>query len=192
MRTYCAFCDPSGGSSDSMTLAIAHVSVLKRCVLDGFWERRPPFSPASVTEEFASVLKSYGIAAVTGDRYSGEWVRESFRTCGITYTPSELTKSEIYSTFVVLVNSGRVKMPAEKRLRVQFQSLERRLSRTSKDLIDHASGAHDDIANAVAGALVLAASGASASREPWVEVMTFSDENLAPSDPGPERWWKRL
>ena len=35
--------------------------------------------------------------------------------------------------------------------------LERRTARGGRDSIDHGPGAHDDIANAVAGALVLAA-----------------------------------
>ena len=39
---------------------------------------------------------------------------------------------------------------------MQFTSLERRISRGGRDSIDHPPGAHDDIANAVAGALVIA------------------------------------
>jgi len=39
--TYRAFVDPSGGSSDSMTLAIAHLEG-KVCVLDCIVERRAP------------------------------------------------------------------------------------------------------------------------------------------------------
>jgi hypothetical protein len=41
---YQAFVDPSGGSQDSMTLAIAHYDD-GRVVLDLVRERRPPFSP---------------------------------------------------------------------------------------------------------------------------------------------------
>jgi hypothetical protein len=61
---YTGFIDPSGGSSDSMTLAIAHVeadaSGARRMVLDLIREVRPPFSPDAVTAEFASLLKAYG------------------------------------------------------------------------------------------------------------------------------------
>jgi hypothetical protein len=39
---------------------------------------------------------------------------------------------------------------------MQLTSLERRTSRGGRDSIDHAPGSHDDIANAVAGALVTA------------------------------------
>jgi hypothetical protein len=38
----------------------------------------------------------------------------------------------------------------------QLHGLERRTARGGRDSIDHAPGAHDDIANAVAGALLLA------------------------------------
>ena len=44
----------------------------------------------------------------------------------------------------------------------QLTSLERRTARGGRDSIDHAPGAHDDIANAVAGALV------TAYKEPYV------------------------
>jgi hypothetical protein len=39
---------------------------------------------------------------------------------------------------------------------IQLTSLERRTARGGKDSIDHVPGAHDDLANAVAGALVTA------------------------------------
>jgi hypothetical protein len=37
----------------------------------------------------------------------------------------------------------------------QFVQLERRTSRAGRDTVDHAPGGHDDVANAVAGALVM-------------------------------------
>jgi hypothetical protein len=44
---YVGFIDPSGGSSDSMTLAIAHKEN-KTAILDCVRERRPPFSPEDI------------------------------------------------------------------------------------------------------------------------------------------------
>src|SRR5207244_679876 len=84
---YCGFCDPSGGSQDSMTLAIAHREG-EVAVLDCLREIRPPFSPESVVGEFAAVLKSYGLARVTGDKYGGSWPAERFQVHGITYVPA--------------------------------------------------------------------------------------------------------
>jgi hypothetical protein len=40
------------------------------------------------------------------------------------------------------------------RLLTQIMNLERRTARGGRDSIDHAPGSHDDLANAVAGALV--------------------------------------
>jgi hypothetical protein len=73
--SYQAFVDPSGGSSDAMTLAIGHGEG-DRGVLDCVRERRPPFSPDDVTREFADALKTYNIYEVCGDKYGGEWPRE--------------------------------------------------------------------------------------------------------------------
>jgi hypothetical protein len=67
---YIAFVDPSGGSSDSMTMAICHLEG-ERVVLDLVRERRPPFSPDDVVNEFSALLKAYGVSIVRGDRYGG-------------------------------------------------------------------------------------------------------------------------
>jgi len=55
-----------------------------------------------------------------------------------------------------LINSGAVDLLENERLVVQLTQLERRTARGGKDSIDHTPGAHDDLANAVAGALVTA------------------------------------
>ncbi len=47
---YVAFVDPSGGSSDSFTLAIAHAEG-NVGVIDCLYERRPPFNPSAVVED---------------------------------------------------------------------------------------------------------------------------------------------
>jgi hypothetical protein len=55
------------------------------------------------------------------------------------------------------LNSRKVQLLDDRRLISQLHGLERRTARGGRDSIDHGPGAHDDIANAVAGALVLAA-----------------------------------
>ena len=154
---YVAFVDPSGGSADSMTLGIAHKDG-ERVILDAVREVKPPFSPEAVVTDFAALLKSYGIKSVTGDRYAGEWPRERFRVHGIQYELAEQPKSEIYLACVPLLNATRVQLLDLPRLASQFTSLERRTSRSGRDTVDHSPGAHDDLANAVAGALLLAGS----------------------------------
>ena len=153
---YAGFIDPSGGSSDSMTLGIAHRDAVGMPVLDLVLEIKPPFSPEDVVAEFAGVLKRYGLTKVTGDRYGGEWVSSSFDKAGIAYEASELTSSELYLELVPMVNSGSVELLDNPRLISQLGALERRVGRSGKDSIDHRPGAHDDLANAAAGALVYA------------------------------------
>ncbi len=152
---YFGFVDPSGGSQDSMTLAVAHWEN-EHAVLDVTRERRPPFSPDDVVREFAALLHSYGINSVLGDRYAGEWPRERFQTHGITYVAADHTKSELYGTLLPLLNSGRVELLDDRRLVAQLAGLERRTARGGRDSIDHAPGSHDDLVNAAAGALVIA------------------------------------
>jgi hypothetical protein len=152
---YVAFVDPSGGSSDAMTLAIAHKEGETE-ILDAIRERKPPFSPETVVEEFASLIRSYRCSKVFGDRYAGEWPREQFNKRNVFYEPCEKPKSDLYRDLLPLINSGAVDLLENDRLVTQLVSLERRTARGGKDSIDHPPGAHDDIANAVAGALVTA------------------------------------
>jgi hypothetical protein len=52
------------------------------------------------------------------------------------------------------VNSRQVELLDDTRSIAQLCSLERRTARGGRDSIDHAPGAHDDIANAIAGLVV--------------------------------------
>ena len=56
-----------------------------------------------------------------------------------------------------LINSGRVELLDHPRLVAQLCGLERRTAWGGRDSIDHGPGGHDDVANAVAGALVAVA-----------------------------------
>jgi hypothetical protein len=151
--SYFAFVDPSGGSADSFTMAIGHQQD-RIVTVDAVRERKPPFSPEGVVEEFSALLKSYRVTRVRGDRYGGEWPREQFRKHGIQYEVSEKAKSDIYRDVVPAINSRRVDLLDHDRLIAQLIGLERRTSRGGRDSIDHAPGAHDDVANAVAGCIV--------------------------------------
>jgi hypothetical protein len=148
--TYSAFVDPSGGSADSMTLAIGHRQD-DVIVIDAVRERRPPFSPEDVVLEFSAILKSYRISNVTGDRYAGEWPRERFREHDVTYEPAAKPKSDLYRDLLPAINSRMVDLLEDARLFAQIVGLERRTARGGRDSIDHPPGAHDDVANAVAG-----------------------------------------
>ncbi len=172
--SYCAFTDAASGSgSDSFTLAIAHLEG-ERVVLDAVRERKPPFSPEAVVSEFADLLKTYGLSSVTGDRWAGEWPRERFRVHGIQYEPATNTRSDLYLALLPIVNSGRIALLDHERLISQLSGLERRTARGGRDSVDHAPGAHDDVANVVAGVAVLAQG--ERAREPSIREV-FTDED---------------
>jgi hypothetical protein len=157
---YSCFVDPSGGSADSFTLAIAHKDSDKRVVVDAVREVRPPFSPENVIMDCAALCKQYRVTRVTGDRYAGEFPRELFRKYGgIGYKLTTKTKSDLFRDLLPLLNSGRVVLPKSERLVNQLCGLERRVSRAGKDSIDHGLGGHDDLANAVAGVCDMIVSG---------------------------------
>jgi hypothetical protein len=169
---YVAFVDPSGGSNDSMTLAIAHRSKEGKGVLDCLREVRAPFRPDEVVADFSLTMRDYQLRRCTGDRYGSEWVSERFRAHGVSYEVSEPTKSDIYKEFLPLVNTQKVEFldritePA-KRMYSQLLTLERRSIRGGRDTFDHPTGAHDDVINSAAGVLVKVTTN---------QIMHFSDD----------------
>jgi hypothetical protein len=150
---YFAFADPSGGRNDAFTAAIAHVEGDK-VILDVCYERQAPFAPTEVVAEIALLVRQYGLTSVTGDAFGNEWVAEAFREKGIEYVHSVLNRSELYLNCLPLFTSGRARLLDNDRMVRQFLALERRTQPGGHDRVDHAPNGHDDIANAVAGALV--------------------------------------
>jgi len=156
---YVAFLDAAQGSrsGDSMTLAIAHADE-GRGVLDCVIERRPPFNPLDVlTTLFAPALQRYGISTVVGDQVSKGFVEAALAVNGIRFQLATWDKSRIYLQLLNLVNSRAVELLDVSVLRLQLLALQRYAMSGGKDRIDHPKGrqAHDDVANACAGALTL-------------------------------------
>ena len=147
---YRAFVDPSGGRRDAFTLAVGHrdgelgvVDLLRR------WPA--PFNPSGVIAEAAELLHDYGVAVVEGDRYAGEFAREPFRAAQVDYRVAAKDRSALYLTLLATLNSGRLELPDDKVLLRELRGLERRRGSSGRDRVDHPPGAHDDVANAVAG-----------------------------------------
>ncbi|MBN1362559.1 MAG: hypothetical protein JW993_18320 [Sedimentisphaerales bacterium] len=156
--SYRAFVDVSGGRSDDAALAISHKADSKT-VLDCVRRWKAPFSPQVVVADMVDVLKSYQLRHVTGDNYSAEWVAESFRKLGISYVKSDKNKSQIYLELLPRICSGEVELLDDDVLIKQLCGLERRCRSGGKDIVDHAPGAKDDVANAAAGAIVFGSKG---------------------------------
>lgn len=117
----------------------------------------PPFSPEETVADFADRLRRYGIRTVVGDKFGGEWPAERFRTHRIAYAAAAQTKAQLYGELLPLLTSQAVQLVDDRRLVAQLLALERRTAWGGRDTIDHPPGGHDDVANAAAGALVLAA-----------------------------------
>ena len=108
---YYGFVDPSGGSVDSMSLAVGHRED-DIVVLDAMREAKPPFSPESAVAEFSELLKSYHVSKITGDvtRASGRASafastasltsqrKSPSRTCIATYCPLSIAANSTCST----------------------------------------------------------------------------------------------
>lgn len=149
---YFAFVDPSGGSNDSFTIAIAHEEN-GMIVVDVVRETKPPFSPEGVVADYAALCRMYNVANVRGDRYGGEWPREQFEKHDINYEVCKKPKSDLYRDMLPQVNSAQVALPDYQKMRQQLLGLERRTARGGRDQIDHGPGMHDDLANVVAGVI---------------------------------------
>ena len=82
---------------------------------------------------------------------SDEWAR-----AGIGFRPSQTTTAENYLRALPLLTSKRGRLLDHETLRTQLSGLERRVV-AGRETVEHQRGAHDDVAAAVCGALVLGA-----------------------------------
>jgi len=149
--SYRAFLDFAGGSGgDSAACAVAFTANGKE-ILAAYREIKPPFSPDAACREFAEFLKSYRVSQAKADHWGGDFPAERMTTYGVRVekVAASESKSHLYGSLLPLINSGLVELLDTERLFVQIMSLERR-----GDKIDAFRG-HEDVANAVAGALVL-------------------------------------
>jgi len=87
----------------------------------------------------------------------GGFVASAFLSNGVTYEVSRVDRSAIYLEFLPLVNSNTVLLLDVPEMLRELRGLERRRGASGRDRVDHRPGSFDDLANAAAGALVLAA-----------------------------------
>ena len=152
-RQYVGFVDPSGGGqssrADRFTLAIAYREADK-VIVCGIWGRRG--APDEITKEYAGILKAYGLHEVFGDRYAGAYPAQEFQRHGINLKYTPLNRSQLYLEALPVMQTGRCELPPDDILIGELCSLERKAGRLS-DIVDHAVGGHDDLANSAAGVI---------------------------------------
>ena len=91
-----------------------------------------------------------------------------------------------------ILNGHRAELLDLPRLSVQLCGLERRTARGGRDSIDHGPGAHDDVANAVAGVLVRTV-GEIGDMEVWARLGRMGEPAPAVvSRLRPRRWESRF
>jgi hypothetical protein len=154
---YVGFVDPAGGAgADSFCAAVAHLEN-GIAILDCVVTRKPPFNAEAVVAELAAYFKRYGVVNVRGDHFSGDVIRSMFQKAGIIYSVHPAPKREIFRALLPLMTSGKIDLLDNTVLHQQLVALERQVSRGGTEIISHPLGAHDDLAVAAAGALVIAA-----------------------------------
>jgi hypothetical protein len=150
----------SGSGGDSFTAALAvdvSLDTGRQVHVLEVVEKRPPFDPAVVVQELGDACRELGIRQVHGDAFAKGWLGAMCRGVGLEYRVCPLPRSTLYTELLVLINTGGVSLPNDPRLIAQLMGLIRRPTASGREAVDHSShtGAHDDVANACAGAAVL-------------------------------------
>lgn len=172
---YYAFVDMSGGRGDDAALAIAHRED-EKILVDYIGRWKAPFDPEHVTAEIVTDLKRYGLRHTTGDNYAASHVSAAFGRRGIRYIKSEKNKSELYLELLPKLQSSQIQLLDHEPTIAQLSALERRTRSGGRDIVDHPSGGHDDLANVIAGVAQLAV-----SRRIRVGSFPLEDDSRSPS-----------
>ena len=156
---YHLFVDSASGAEngDSYAMGVTHRAG-EQVITDAIRFRDPPFSPAAVVNDtLLPLARAYGIQEIGGDNYATGFAQELVSATGLSYQPSKKSKSQLYQDpFLPLLNSKLIVLPRHDKLISQICGLERRVKPTGGEDITHPTHGHDDIANAVAGAAMLA------------------------------------
>jgi len=156
---YFCFVDMGGGRHDLSTVGIMHAvgeGDARRYVADVIRGRHG--DPRAAMREFVELAKQYRCSVIVGDNYSADWTAGACREFGCEYRLSKLVRSELYLDGVPHFVRGVVSIADQAPLIRELRLLERRTARSGRDTVDHGKNGSDDYANALFGALHLAAS----------------------------------
>jgi hypothetical protein len=157
MRAF-AFIDTSGGEGqDSQAFCITLRLPDGRGAVAKLVEWKPPFDSAASAKEVAEICKAYKIAKVHGDKFGGAMFASMLRQHGIGYEPTTQTATELYRGFAGAVTGKRIELlGATETAQRGINQLMRLERRQGGEKITHPEREHDDIANSIAGAALLA------------------------------------
>jgi hypothetical protein len=152
---FVCFVDVSGGVHDAHCCAISYKDqITEKAVLAAAREIKSENTEA-VVQEFAAMMRSYGLHTAYSDRFAARWVFDAFARANVQLRYSSKSKSELYLDVLYAMRAKRVELLDLPRLRGQLLNLQRRVTTTGRDIILD-GGKSDDLANAVSGSLYLA------------------------------------
>ena len=159
--------------------------------IDAVRERKPPFVPNQVVAEYAELLRTYHVTAVYGDDYAKGFHASEWAEHSVQLRKSENSTSDNYLAALPTFLARRVHLIDNATLRNQLISLERTVGARDKENISHPkhSGAHDDVATAVCGAIVTALWAAKLAEAQKVPIcMPFFDSSGCTVPGGSSLW----
>jgi hypothetical protein len=95
-----------------------------------YWIARDHRNPALLN---CGVMRTYRCNTITGDRFSGQWVRQSFARRGVSYIVADRTRSEFYVEILGPLNQARCDLPRNPTLIRELKGLERRTTKSGRD-----------------------------------------------------------
>jgi hypothetical protein len=151
---YVAAVDPSGGGADAFVLSIVFRDANSRIVQAVLKGARRVGNAApnleAVVADFAATAKRYGCSEVTGDRYSANWVVQSFARHGIRYNVSDRDRSKAYLETKALFAEQKIILLDHADQAEQFRRLEVKHHASGATTVDHPANFHDDFSNCTA------------------------------------------
>jgi hypothetical protein len=182
--TRAAYVDVAGGGGrDHYAVCLGRLEN-EKIIVEVVRSRAPKFNPEAVTEDYAALLKSYGVTEVVGDKFSGDWASTAWEKFGVRYVRAEKTKSELYLEAESAFNTGRVEIPNRETLITQLKSLVRKARVGGKDSVDTDGGIPEDEANVVCGLVHLLM-----SEESWDQLGAATlEHSVYPSGEPPGVW----
>jgi hypothetical protein len=185
-RAIChAFTDMAAGGPDASTIAVCYRDG-ERIICAALRGRHG--NPQAAVEEFAALAKSYRCRTITGDNFAKDWVANAYRSCGLEYRRSPLTRSDLYLEGRIHFARNLINIPNNPVLVRELRFLERRVSKTGRDQVSHpAAGGthHDDHANSLFGAMYLCAKAAQRTKSKIVSPSVFSNGSWWGAPPAP-------
>jgi len=88
LATYTCSVDPSGGAHDVFTVTIIQRledGTLKQVLCRGYDPKESPITVHDIAREIRDLIAPYGVRAIYGDIFGGNWVSEAFAAVGLEY-----------------------------------------------------------------------------------------------------------